>query len=338
MGYRRLGRTELMISEIVLGGHFNDPRGRHAWDRFTDDSLPADVAANRADVVSKCLDYGINYVDITNGAEAQAYGAALKGRRDRIYLAADDAQYAMRQDRNRNAESQMQSIESCLRKLSTDHLDIWRPQFSHTGGHRDIDVQMCIDVFERARQQGKVRFLGMSTHDRAWAQHAIENFPQYMVAYIPYTLKSRVTPVDPRAIDRAQLYEPQGQESWLRDTRKGLFETARTHDTGIITTKPFSAGLVFSTPPQGFGRPDAATEVDRELARLTLAYVLSNPDISGVAVGMMLPQHVDNNVRASFERRNPLETSAVHRLQGTAERMWAQLPLEYQWLRQWERV
>lgn len=338
MMYRRLGKTGLMISEIVLGGHFNDPHGQPFWDHFAGGELPAAVANNRIAVVDKCLDSGINCVDITSGGEALAYGAALKGRRDRMYIAADDGEYAMRQERHRNAEGQMRSIESCLTKLKTNHLDIWRPQFKYTGGHRDLDLEMCIEVFEKARRQGKVRFLGMSTHDRAWAQHVLEKFPQFAVVYTPYTLKSKAKPADLKSIDRTQLYEPEGQEWWLKDTRQGLFEMARKNDVGVITTKPFSAGLIFSVTRQEFGRPDPTTDADRELARLTLACILTNPDISGVAVGMLLPSHVDNNLRACTERQALLDDRGVLRLRNAADRMWAQLPPEYGWLRQWEHV
>jgi predicted aldo/keto reductase-like oxidoreductase len=338
MAYRRLGRTNLMVSEIVLGGHFNDPYGRPSWDRFAGGDLPADVARNRAEVVAKCLDYGINCVDITSGGEALAYGAALKGMRDKMYIAADDSEYAMRQEAHRNPEGQMRNIESCLSKLNTDYLDIWRPQFKYTGGHRDLDVHVCIEVFEKARKQGKVRFLGMSTHDRAWAQYVIEKFPPFMVVYAPYTLKSKARPASLTAIDRAQLYEPQDQEWWLKDTRPGLFEAARKHDVGIVAMKPFSAGLIFSATGQEFGRPDRATDADRELARMTLACILTNADISGVAVGMLLPSHVDNNVRGCLERQALLEDGGLPRLQQAAERMWAELPPAYGWLKQWEHV
>ena len=112
-------------------------------------------------------------------------------------------------------------------------------------------------------------------------------------------------------------------------------ELARQNDVGVITTKPFSAGLIFSVARQEFGRPDRATDADRELARLTLAYILANPNISGVAVGMLLPGQVDNNVRACTERRARLENHGVLKLQQAGQRLRAQLPPEYRWLRQW---
>jgi len=302
MGYRRLGKTGLIVSEVVLGGHFNNPSGQHFWAKFVNDELPADVTRNRTDVVSRCIDHGINYLDITYGGEALAYGAALKGRREKMYVAADDGEFCMRQKHRRNANSQMQSVESCLRRLGTDYLDIWRPQFTHMGGHPDTQMEMCIEVFEKIRKQGKARFLGMSTHDRVWTQQVIEKFPQYAMVYMPYTLKSKVKPPDLKSIDCKQLYEPthkaRGRHWWLGDTRKGLFASAKQRDVGVVTIKPFSAGNIFSTPRQNFGQSCTSTEEDYELARLTLAYILTNPNISAVAVGMTLVSEVDNDVQA----------------------------------------
>jgi predicted aldo/keto reductase-like oxidoreductase len=338
MGYRRLGKTNLIVSEIVLGAHFNNPSGQHFWAKFAKDELPAEIATNRTDVISRCIDHGINFLDITYSGEALAYGAALKGRRGRMYVAADDGEFCMRHKHRRNAADQLKSIDSCLRRLGTDYLDIWRPQFQHVGGHPDSQMEMCIEVFEKIHKQGKARSLGFSTHDRIWSQQVIEKFPQYATVYMPYTLRSKTKQTNLKSIERAQLYEPGEQHWWLKDTRKGLFEMAKKHDVGVVTIKPFSAGLIFSTPRQDIGKVPKTTPEDHELARLTLAYILSNPDISAVAVGMTLLSEVDNDVRASFERHTALDENAIQKLDLAAEKMWANLPEQYRWLRDWEHA
>lgn len=338
MGYRRLGKTGLLISEISLGGHFNNPSGQHFWAKFVNDELPADVAKNRTEVVSRCIDHGINYLDITYGGEALAYGAALKGRRDKMYVGADDGEFCMRKEPHRNAKSQLRSVESCLRRLGTDYLDVWRPQFKHMGGHPDAEVEMCIELFDKIHKQGKARWLGMSTHDRVWTQEVMAEYPQFAVVYIPYTLKSKVKPADLGSIDPTQLYEPGDQAWWLKDTRQGVFETAKKHDVGVLTIKPFSAGLIFSTPRQDFGKPCRSTQKDYELARLTLAYILTNANVSAVMVGMTLLSEVDNDVRASAERLALLDAKGLCRLRLAADRLWANLPTEYRWLKDWEWV
>ncbi|MCX6925824.1 MAG: twin-arginine translocation signal domain-containing protein, partial [Verrucomicrobia bacterium] len=83
MEYRRLGKTGLMISAACLGGH---------WKRV-DTVVPSgggidnpDFQKNRYDVVSQCIDRGINYIDACTGSEVMVYSRALKGRRDKMHL------------------------------------------------------------------------------------------------------------------------------------------------------------------------------------------------------------------------------------------------------------
>jgi len=299
MGYRQLGKTGLTMSEIVLDGHFNDARGLPFRDRLTADDVPSEVLENRAEVVARCIEHGVNYLDITSGAEALAYKVALKRHREQIYVAADDSAYCMRHGRHRNVDSQIRNIESCLNKLGTDHLDVWRPQFKYMDGHRDVEMEMCIGVFEKARRQGKARYLGMATHDRSWIRYIVERFPQYGVVYTPYTVSSEVRPSDLESIDPGQLYEPSDRGRRLKDTGRELFEKTAAEGVGVIATNPFGGELM----PGGRGQGGVISEEDLEVARLTLAYILNNPDISAVAVGMALPSHVDSHVRASCERR-----------------------------------
>jgi hypothetical protein len=100
MGYRRLGKTNLMLSEISLGGHWRNRGGGRYWDLFANDECPADVAKNRTDVMSKCIECGINYLDITTRAECISYGIALKGRREKMIVGADDHRLGPRNPAN----------------------------------------------------------------------------------------------------------------------------------------------------------------------------------------------------------------------------------------------
>ncbi len=288
MGYRRLGKTGLTVSEIVLAGHLADERGRPLAVNLAADKVPTEVAQGRTELLAKCLDLGINYLDITSGIEAMAHRAALQGRREQIYIAADDIVYSMRQERFRDAAGQMRNIESCLTKLGTDYLDIWRPQFKRRGGHRDVEMEMCVEVFDKAKRQGKVRFLGLATSDREWIQHVIERFGRFAVIYTPYTLRAETPPADLQSIDHSELYEPSSWGRRRKDLGAPLFEMARSRDVAVITTDPF-AGL-----PAGD---------DRRQQRLTLAYVLSNPDLAAVAVAMAGPAEVEDYVGVVRECR-----------------------------------
>ena len=85
MGYRRLGKTNLVMSEVSLGGHWRAPWRDQSdgwwWGKFANEEVPDDVARNRTEVVSRAIDCGMNYLDITGAEECLCYGAAMKGRR-----------------------------------------------------------------------------------------------------------------------------------------------------------------------------------------------------------------------------------------------------------------
>jgi hypothetical protein len=90
MEYRRCGKTGLMVSAVALGGHWKrvikviggeEPAG---W--MTTAIGRAEFQKNRAEVVSRCIERGINYVDACCGEEILAYAHALRGRRDKMYF------------------------------------------------------------------------------------------------------------------------------------------------------------------------------------------------------------------------------------------------------------
>ncbi len=69
MEYRRQGKTGLMVSAVCLGGHSRSNQEQ------------------RTEIVSRCIDAGINYIDACWDNEVKRDAAALKGRRDKMYLA-----------------------------------------------------------------------------------------------------------------------------------------------------------------------------------------------------------------------------------------------------------
>lgn len=338
MGYRRLGKTGLMVSEISLGGHWTNREGVRYWLQFANDEVPEDVVKNRTEVVSACIDHGLNYLDITTSAECLSYGAALKGRRGKMYIAADDCELCPRNEAHRNVKSQMMNIEMCLKRLGTDYLDVWRPQFNQAGGHAENDMAVCVKAFEKAHAEGKVRWLGMSSHKRDFIVQVIEGFPQYSVVTFPYTAKSKVKPLDIKSIDPKQIVERGvGDGAYSGDTHKSIFETVQEHDIGVITIKPFGGGSLFRTKLR-FGGEMKSTGGDFERARLTLAYILCNGAISALVTGMTTVAEVSNNVTASAERMALLDQNGIWKLCEASEEMWANLPAEYGFLHEWEWV
>lgn len=146
---RPLGHTGLRVSAIGIGGH-------HLGD------LPAIDDAIR--LVHEAIDAGITFFDNAweyyNGKTETWLGQALKGRRDKIVLMTKVCTHG------RSGALAMQMLEESLRRLQTDHLDLWQIH----GIVYDNDPELAygkggvLEAFDEAKRQGKVRFVGFTGH------------------------------------------------------------------------------------------------------------------------------------------------------------------------------
>jgi predicted aldo/keto reductase-like oxidoreductase len=137
--YVELGRTALRISDISFGSS-----------RTTDPGL-----------VRHALERGVTYFDTAEsykgGRSEAAIGEALQGERNRVVLASKVKAGA----RDRRADL-MRSLEESLRRLRTDRIDIY---FNHAVNDVDrLKNAEWLEFTERAKQQGKLRFTGISGH------------------------------------------------------------------------------------------------------------------------------------------------------------------------------
>jgi predicted aldo/keto reductase-like oxidoreductase len=335
MGYRRLGKTGLMISEVSLGGHWRAPwrdrSGGWWWGKFVKEEVPDDVAKNRTEVVSKAIDCGMNYLDITGAEECLCYGAALKGRRAKMIVGADDSKLCPRRDEYCNVKAQLHNVEECLRHFGTDYLDIWRIQAKMDGTNTDADVEVMIEAFQKLRKAGKVLHLGISSHSRPWAQHVIEKYPEVEMFIFPCTAKTKAKGKPATKDNIEEVNAGYGPEN------KSVFQSLREQDVGLITIKPFFGGSLLKThdkPKLGVGNKQ-----DNDLARLTLQCILNlNDAITTVIPGLSTIYEVDNAARASYTLPLGQTTAEKNWLMHVTEQRWAALPQDYAWLREWEVV
>ncbi len=308
MEYRRLGKTGLMISAIALGGHWKRLIAGSGWDR--ENSGVAELDKNRYEVVSRCIDVGINYIDACSGGEILTYAKALKGRRDKMYFGFSWYERESRFEDWRSADKLLEGFNQGLKESGLEYVDVWRISAAMYGENTDAEVEAMIAAFDKAKAQGKARWLGVSSHSRDWLKHVIEKYSQFSVVLTPYTAASKVKPED------------------------SLFDAAKKHDVGFLGIKPFSSGSLFK---DGAGADGVSTPGDDELARLALRYILCNDAITAPMPGLISIHQVDNAVRAIKERRE-LDLKETARLDQAAQEMLADLPPDYHWLREWEWV
>jgi aryl-alcohol dehydrogenase-like predicted oxidoreductase len=306
MGYRPLGKTGFMISEVSLGGH----GGR--------------TVADRVPVLEKAVELGLNYVDNNIAGECDLYGEAMAASqtagRDHWFIgfASWPQKVTTEYEDKLTPEGMMQSIEARLRSYRTDMLDMWRPVGATWGkGQRKIatmlmvsekTLDMVVKVFETAQRQGKVRFLAISAHNPKVFHRVLENYPQFSVIIFPYLF----------------LTKEFGGNS--------LLQLAQEKNVGVIGLKPFGAGTTFGLKPQQIrGKVDSrATSLVKEM--------LQEKRISAVIPGVNIPDQLEVNVRGSYEKDQPKTAGDEQALRECRHNFYANLTPCYQWLRHWEYV
>ena len=285
MEYRRLGKTNVMVSAVGLGGH----------SRSNDEE--------RREIISRCMDAGINYIDACWDNEVKRDAKALKGRRDKVYLALSHGAKEVRSEEFRTSKKLLESLDELLKDSGQDYADLWRITCLEPGGRHTFNTSCeIVDALEKAKKQGKARFVGFSSHDRRWIKFMIEYFPQVEVVCFPFTTMTKKAPED------------------------SLFDALKKRDVGAFGIKPFAAASLFAGDPR---------ENDNR-GRLAIRYILHTNTVVPIP-GMNSPQEVENVVKAVAERRQ-LDLKETAELEQAGRQTWASLPTNYQWLKNWEYV
>jgi aryl-alcohol dehydrogenase-like predicted oxidoreductase len=208
-------------------------------------------------VITKALDLGVTYFD-TAPAYASSrdyYGAALGERRKQIFLASKTAE--------RSRDGSLRILDDSLRRLRTDHLDLWQLHDLRTRDDLEqiFSADGAIHALTQAREEGRVRFLGITGHhDPAILMEAMRRFDFDTVLV---------------ALNCADLTR-------LSFSRTVLAEAAK-RKMGVIAMKVYSAGLLVG--PGGSCSPAQA-----------LRYALSLEGVSLAIIGCHTPEQVEENV------------------------------------------
>lgn len=242
---RTLGRTGLEVTRLGLGGEGvlrTFGYGREA-----------------AAVIGRALERGITYFESAraySGSE-EYYGAALGERRKEIFLTS--------KSHDRTAAGAAKHLETTLRNMRTDWLDLWQVHDVRTEGDlaEIFAPGGAIEAFDRAKREGKARFVGVTGHEN----------PQILLkAMDRYDFDTVLIPVNPA--------EP-GYLSFL-DT---VLPEARRRGMGIVGMKVFC---------RGFGPRVPGAQKAEDWVR----YALGHP-VSAVVIGCDDPRQVEANAAAA---------------------------------------
>ena len=216
MQYRPLGRTGVRVSNLCLGtmmfGAWGEPDH--------DESIR---------IIHAALDAGINFVDTADvysaGESEQIVGKALKDRRDQVVLATKFFM-PMGEDINQRGGSRrwiITAVEDSLRRLQTDHIDLYQV-------HRpepDVDMDATLGALTDLVRQGKVRYIGSSSYSGSQIVEA-----QWIAR--------------DRGLERFRTEQPP-YSLLVRGIELDVLPTAQRHGMGTLTYSPLAGGWLSGT-------------------------------------------------------------------------------------------
>lgn len=293
MHYRRLGHSDLEISEISLG----------SW-------LTYGVGVE-ADAAGRCLDtafdVGINFIDTANvygvGAAESFLGEALSGRPRDSYIIGTKAFFPMSDtDKGLSRVQIEKQLEQSLRRLKTDHVDLYQC-------HRydeDTPLEETMEALSAAVRSGKVRTIGFSEWpaDRIQAaldMSGVEPFcssqPQYSMLHrepeldvIPLCAANGISQIVWSPLAQGVLTGKYHADQPLPENTRATSEAMGGFIKGML--KPKMLDAVQRLKP-------LAAEADLTLAQFALAWVLRQPNVASAIIGASRPEQVRDNAAAS---------------------------------------
>jgi aryl-alcohol dehydrogenase-like predicted oxidoreductase len=300
MEYRVLGRTGVQVSAHCLGTMMFGPWGNTDQDECVR-------------MIHTVLDAGINFVDTADvygeGASEEIVGKALKGRRDQVVLATK-VHGQMGPGINDQGNSRrwiMQEVENSLRRLQTDHIDLYQIHRPDSATRIDETLSALTDLV----RQGKVRYLGCST------------FPAFEIVEAHRASELR-------GLERFVCEQPP-YSIFVRHIEWDVLPVCRAYGMGAIVWSPLAGGWLAGKYRRGAGVPrdsravryrergspiarrydptvpenerklelveDLANVADKagiSLTALAIGFTLAHPAVTSSIIGPRTPQHLQD--------------------------------------------
>jgi uncharacterized protein len=260
--YAQLGRTGLRVSDVSFGA--------------------SRLGAGEGDLVRHALDRGINYFDSADsyrgGDSETTIGDALRGKRDRVYLTSKT--FTSPTDR---LEALMQALEGSLQRLRTDYVDVY---FNHAVNDvARLKNPEWHEFTARAKQQGKIRFVGMSGH----AGRLIECLDYALdTGGVDVILAAYNFGQDPAFYQKlTRSYDFIARQPEL----PRVLQKAKAKGVGVVVMKTLMGARLNDMRP--FERGGAT------FAQAAFRWVLSNTDVDALIVSMTSAELVDEYLGAS---------------------------------------
>ncbi|MCC3373753.1 aldo/keto reductase [Cohnella sp. REN36] len=317
MEYRKLGRTGLNVSEVSLG--------TMAFGRWIDETASAAV-------LNEALERGINLIDTadvygsgmdlndpTRTGEAETIlGRLLRGRRHDVVLATKVLARVGTgvNDAGLSRYHIFRAIEGSLRRLQTDHIDLYQVH----GFDPEVPIEETLGALDDLVRQGKVRYIGCSNY-AAWqiakaqglsALHGLSRFESVQPEYslITREIEKELVPFVRSEQVGVIAYSPLG-----RGILTGKYKRDESPQAGtrLAAGEKRLAALLEGKP--AFDLVDALAPLAEargwSLAQLSLSWVLSQPHVTSAILGASRPEQVRDSLRFADQRLTVEELARI---------------------------
>jgi aryl-alcohol dehydrogenase-like predicted oxidoreductase len=288
MQYRTLGGTGIQVSPYALGAMMLGGMGNPDHD----ESIR---------IVHTALDAGINLIDTADaysrGESEIVVGKAIQGRRDEVVLATKFHLPMSDTDLNRRGNSRrwiMTAVEDSLRRLQTDHLDLYQV-------HRPdpaTDVEETLSALTDLVRSGKVRAIGTSTFPAGrlvQAQWAAERrgYERFRTEQPPYSILNRA--IEAEILPLCQEY---GVGTLVYSPLSGGMLTGRVRKGQETDSRRKQFGFRYFDDERRLDAVEAlvalADEAGMRLSHLAMAFAIAHPGVTAALVGPRTMPHLED--------------------------------------------
>lgn len=300
MEYRRVGDSDLMVSELSFGAATFGGSGEFfgAW---------GDTGVNQARaMVDLAMEAGINLFDTadvySDGVSEEVLGAALRGRRDSVLISTKAALPTAPGDWGTSRARLLRAVDSALTRLQTDRIDL----FQLHAYDAFTPIEEVLEALDTLVEQGKVRYTGVSNFSGWQLMKSLSlaekhDRPRYIAHQVYYSLIGRdyeweLMPLATAEGVGALVWSPLGWGRLTGKVRRGrpLPERSRLHATADAGP-PVDDDLLY-------GVVDAldaiAEETGRTVPQVAINWLLRRPTVSSVIIGARDERQLRDNLGA----------------------------------------
>jgi 1-deoxyxylulose-5-phosphate synthase len=305
MRYRRLGSSDLEVSEISLG----------SWLTYGGGVERAQAEA----CVAKAFEVGINFIDTANvysrGGAESLLGEVLSGRPRDSYVLATKLYFPMNGDRGLSREQVHKQIDLSLGRLRTDYVDLYQ---CHRYD-RDTPLAETMEALTEVVRAGKARYIGFSEWSAEQIQAALELVPRvekFVSSQPQYSLLYRLPE---REVIPLCKENGISQIVWSPLAQGALTGKYKPGEPPPVGTRAASQSMGWAM--DRFRDDDVLEAVQRlrpiadglgiTMAQLALAWVLREPNVAAALVGASRPEQVEENAAASGVELDPVTLEAI---------------------------